>query len=523
MAAEPASQTVGRRIRDRRQHQEVTQASLASSAGISAAYLNLIEHDKRQIGGSLVRKIAACLNVDAADLTGGAHHRLASDVMEIARTLSVRDLNDGRAAQFVDRHPEWARIFIQLHRAYRDAEDTAIALSDRLSQDPTIRELSHTVLSRITAIRSFAEILQQHTDIGDADRQRFTTIITTQSDELADSAREMIALLGGSLSDSRPSSPADEVDDFFIHHGNHFPVLEDAADRLRAGFDRRPGPLGSQIAERLSTMEQSVPNTDNSNQMPPTTPETTIRFAHARSLIMAEFPDILDTMIDDERLTTDTARNRALGAIASYGAAALLFPYERFLETAERERYDIDRMGAIFAGSFEQMAHRMVTLRRVGAEGVPFAFLRADPAGNLSKPLSIAGLRMPRYGGSCPLWAIHAAFAVPDRPVVQLAVLPEGERYLFIARNVRKRTASYGETPVTFSVMLACDVAYIDRIVYGDSFATHRRSLETPVGHNCRSCRRTACAQRAHPQIMPQIMPAFEDIDVSAPRQQGTG
>ncbi|MEM7443076.1 MAG: short-chain fatty acyl-CoA regulator family protein [Pseudomonadota bacterium] len=492
-----AGNNTGKRIRDWRQGREITQAALAKAAGISAAYLNLIEHDKRQIGGSLLRKIAVHLDIDPADLTGTAHPRLVSDVLEIARTLAVPSVDENRAAQFVDRHPDWARIFIQLHRAYRDAEETAIALSDRLSQDPTIRDLSHTVLSRVTAIRSFAEILEQHSDIGDTDRQRFTSIITTQSDELAGSAREMITLLGGSLGEARPTSPAEEVDDFFIHHGNHFPVLEDATDNLRTDLERQPGSISTQIAERLAAAN----GIDKPHS--PAIPQTTTRFAQARAYVTQELSTILEAAIDDKRLTTNEARKRASAALASYGAAALLFPYDRFLEAAERERYDIDRLCALFSGSFEQVAHRMVTLRRVGSEGVPFSFLRADPAGNLSKPFSVSGLRMPRYGGSCPLWAVHAAFATPERPVVQLAVMPEGERYLFIARNVKKRMAAYGEPPVTFSVMLACDAAYLDRIVYGDSFATSRQSLETPVGHSCRSCRRTNCAQRAHAQILP--------------------
>lgn len=492
--------TTGKRIRDRRLAQEMTQAELAKRAGISAAYLNLIEHDKRQIGGSLLGKIADLLRTDLADLTGSVRQRLASDVLEIARALGTPDVDGIRAAQFADRHPEWARIFIRLHRAYRDADETAIALSDRLSQDPTVRELSHTVLSRVTAIRSFAEILQQHGDIGHSDRERFTTIITDQSDELAESAREMITLLGGSLGEARPTSPAEEVDDFFIHHGNHFPSLEDAAGDLRARFERQPGTLGSQITERLAALSETA---NRHEPAPPShMPETTVRFAQARRLVVADLPDALKSVIDDDRLTTDAARERALRAVASYAAAALLFPYERFLETAEQARYDIDRIGAIFAGSFEQVAHRLVTLRRPGAEGVPFAFLRSDAAGNLSKPLSISGLRMPRYGGSCPLWAVHAAFAVADRPIVQLAVMPEGERYLFIARNVKKRMTAYGEPPVTFSVMLACDVAYSDRIVYGDGFTAARTSLETPVGHNCRSCRRVDCGQRAYAPVM---------------------
>jgi XRE family transcriptional regulator, fatty acid utilization regulator len=230
-------------------------------------------------------------------------------------------------------------------------------------------------------------------------------------------------------------------------------------------------------------------------------PPPTQRFILARRLAALEMAELIDERVRDERLTSPEAEALARHALSGYAAACLLFPYDAFLGAAIEGRYDIDRLGRRFDANFEQVAHRLVTLRRPGATGVPFAFLRTDPAGNTSKPFSIAGLRVPRLGGACPLWAIYAAFAQPDRTIAQLAEMPQGERFLFIARRVSKGPEGFGAPPTLFSVMLGCDIAHAGALVYGDAFSGAPETQATPVGFSCRACPRSACAQRAQPAI----------------------
>ncbi len=471
------------------------------------------------IGGALLKRIAGALDIDLDRLSGAEDAALAQDVAELARTLSLQGLDEASASRFVGQFPEWAAAFQQLYRRYRDATETALALSDRLSQDPALMELSHAVLTQISAIRSFAEILEQYPDLDASERLRFSGIIAGQSDRLGSSAREMIALLDGASNAPTPTSPGSEVDDFINQSENHFPALEQAADDLRRALSTLSQPLGAAIANRLTqihgirvaaygegaaTGPAEAPGAEDADALRfgEGVLETTARFQIARRLVELELADLIDELVQNERLTSDNARSIARRAMANYAAGALLFPYDVFVEAAEETRYDVDRLGQRFGGSFEQVAHRLVTLRRPDAAGVPFAFLRADPAGNLSKPFSIPGLRMPRFGGACPLWAIYAAQASPDRTVSQLAEMPTGEQYLFVARSQSKRAAAFGGLPVRFSVMLACDAAFGDRIVYYDAYASGRRSLAAPVGVNCRSCPREDCAQRAQPAIL---------------------
>lgn len=504
---------IGQRIRNSRKDKGLTQSDLASDIGISPSYLNLIEHDKRMIGGKLMKRIAEALNVDIGWLSGTEDARLAQDIIELTRSMSIDDLDEQNALNFVAQTPEWANAFLALHRRYQDVTETALALSDRLSQDPALMELSHAVLTQITSIRSFAEILEQYRDLSPEERNRFSSIIASQSDQLGSSARAMIELLSSSSETEKPTSPANEVDDFIIYYSNYFPDLEWAAEAIQKELELSPSGLHAAIQDRLTTKHgitvrrayNAEPSSDDNDENylihPEGLKETTVRFREARRLADLEMADILDSLVRDSRLTSDASRQACRRALANYAAGALLFPYQTFLEAAESCRYDIERLQPRFNGSFEQIAHRLVTLRRSGAQGVPFAFLRADPAGNISKPFSISGLRMPRYGGACPLWAIYAAFG-SNQTVAQLASLSSGEQYLFVARRLTKEFSGYGASPVTYSVMLGCDASYRDRLVYGDRFANRQAGLATPVGFNCRSCPRNNCNQRAQPAIL---------------------
>jgi transcriptional regulator with XRE-family HTH domain len=62
----------GTRIRDRRLLIGMKQSALAEAAGISPSYLNLIEHNRRRIGGKLLIGLARALGVEPGVLSDGA-------------------------------------------------------------------------------------------------------------------------------------------------------------------------------------------------------------------------------------------------------------------------------------------------------------------------------------------------------------------------------------------------------------------------------------------------------------------
>ena len=502
---------IGQRIRRHRMDLGVSQSALAAEIKISPAYLNLIEHDKRLIGGALLGRLAARLGVPRSELSGDEEESLVQEVVALARTEDLPGLDEDDAVNMVAHNPGWARALLDLHGKYRSATEQTLALSDRLGQDPSLMALSHAMLTQITAIRSFAEILEAYPDLAPEERLRFSSIIASQSDQLGTDAGSMIEMLSGAADKPQSTSPEKEIDDFIIWNRNHFPVLEDAANTLRLDLAHMDERLGVAIADRLTERHgvtisfgaaagtyEASPRHLNLDE---SVPESSRRFRQARHLALVEFDSLLDELTRDDRLTSQDSCDRAKAALASYTAAALLFPYEPFLEAAETDRYDIERLAGRFRGSIEQVSHRLVTLRRPGAEGIPFSFLRTDPAGNISKPFSIPGLRMPRFGGACPLWALYSALAAPERTVAQLASIPEGGRFLFIAKRVDKQLTGFRSPRIVHAIMLGCDAVHASRTVYGDGFSGAADLMATPVGFNCRSCTRPDCGQRAAPAV----------------------
>ncbi len=508
---------IGDRIRTERKRRGMSQGELARRLSVSPGYLSLIENDKRQIGGALLKRIAAILEVDPRALSATNEGRLAKDLGELARALALPGLDEKAAATLVGLSPAWGHAFVRLYRELQDTRAQVEALGERLSRDPEVLSLTHRIFTQITAIRSFAEILSDCDNLSAGERKRFADIIAAQAGELSASAKDMMGCLETTPEAPVTVSPAHEVDDFLMDHGNYFAAIEEAAERLLPQLLASGLPLEVAIAARLEEdhgvrvlrADGAAPAACAAGRrdlvLPPAMPPATVRFRLARELAARAFARTVERVLAGSRLSSEEARARARSALARYGAGCLVLPYDRVLEEAGRTRYDIDAMAARLGASFEQIAHRLVTLRRPDAEGIPFAFLRTDPAGNISKRFSSHEIRMPHVTGACPLWIVYAAFQTPGITRTQMVEMPDGERFLFIARKVTKAPTGYGRPPVQFSVMLGCDSAHAGRTVYGDAFAAGHDSLVIPAGYDCRSCGRPTCEQRAFP---PALTPA---------------
>ena len=514
---------IGFRISNRRKSLKISQASLARSLGISASYLNLIENNKRDIGGALLNRVAAQLDIDIEELAGRTEQKLLQDLEEAFADPMVESLpfRPDERRELVAQYPASAAALARLHRAYADAVSNADAYADRLRSDPLLSQLLHQILSGVTAIRSSAEILEDVTDLDDAERQRFLAAIGRETRALSDVARNLIGQFDTSSQIRRSVSPAREIDDLIIEQKNYFPALEDAADELRREIDRA-GPFG--IATLTDLLGQKFGVSVRIGG-PPDDPDfpgqyrfdaagRQIWFQGATTLATRQFQlarlygelaaaDAIATTLQSAMLSTPIARRLASRAVGSYLAGAMVFPYARVLADAEAAAYDIDHLRQVYYASFEQVAHRLVTLRRPGEEGIPFGFLRSDPAGRLTKHFPLPGLLLPNSGHACPLWAIYSAFRTPDVPLRQVVRFSDGSRYLFLARTVQRRTASFREQVAASSVMLACDVLHADRTIYGSGLDLSDLSADIPVGPSCRLCTRRDCASRQEEALSP--------------------
>ncbi|HEY8576887.1 MAG TPA: short-chain fatty acyl-CoA regulator family protein [Devosia sp.] len=515
---------IGFRISNRRKSLKISQATLARRVGISPSYLNLIENNKRDIGGALLNRVAAQLDIPVDELAGRTEQKLLQDLEEAFAEPLLESLpfRPDERRELVAQYPASAAALSRLHRAYSSAVGNADAYADRLRSDPLLSQLLHQILSGITAIRSSAEILEEVTDLDAAERQQFLAAIGRDSRTLAEVARNLIGQFDRSSQISRSISPAREIDDLLIERQNHFPVLEEVAEQLRREIEVQGAfggaTLAKLLAERFAVTVRiggPPPEPDYPGQYRFDPDLRQLWFHGATTLATRQFqlarlygelaaPDAIKAVLATATLSTQTARRLASRAMGSYLAGAMVFPYWQFLQDAEDAGYDIDHLRQLYHASFEQVAHRLVTLRRPGEEGVAFGFLRSDPAGRLTKHFPLPGLLLPNSGHACPLWAIYAAFRTPEEPVRQLVQFTDGSRYLFLARTVRRRTGAFRDRVVASSVMLACDALHADRTVYGAGMDLADSEADIPVGPSCRLCTRRDCPSRQEEPLSPE-------------------
>lgn len=457
------SPRLGKRVRAARIRKGFTQLQLAERLGISASYLNLLEHDRRPLTTALLLKLAQALDLDLRSLGTDGGTELASDLIEVLSDALLEDhpITAREVREFVADHPDVARAMRRLHQGYLAARASLESLAERLVDDEDVT-------------REYAGI----------DRARLSS---------------------------------EQVSDYLERHLNYFPELE-----AQAELTWRDGELDAedlfrslarhlQLAHRVRVVVRTVAQMGGAvRRFDPARRELqlsealrrgsrTLQLAHQVGL--AACASLLDRLTSDPQLTSAESRALCRVALANYFAGAVLMPYAEFLRAAEAERYDIELLGHRFRVSFEQVCHRLTTMRRPGAEGVPFHMVRVDIAGNISKKFSPTGPRFPRYSGLCPLWNVHAAFLQPGMMRVQLQRMPNGSTFFSVARTVRKHLGGYGTAQVLYAIALGCDTESARRLIYADGIDLGNVEAAVPVGMTCRLCERMDCQARAFPSI----------------------
>lgn len=452
---------LGTRIRQRRREMGVAQASLARDVGISPSYLNLIEWNKRRVAGALLTRIADALGLQIEELDGQTERRLVDTLAEVAHLpeLGQLDIESERAGELIGRFPGWARAIATLARAERDASARAQTLSDRLSNDPFLREAVHRMLTRIAAVRSAAEILGDYPGIPAERRNRFVDIINEESRTLSDAGEALAAYLDQAEEANRILTPIDEVEALFMRHENRFEAIESATQRR---------------ATRL------------------TPDEPVSRRARAREVAQKDIAPLIGELISARsEIQTAAAAGRARQALTDYAADALLLPMDVFAAQASRLRYDIEQLAEAFSIEIETIARRLTALPR--DEGAPrFGYVRANAAGTIVEMRGLPDLALPRYAAACPLWVLYRAQQSPESVIRQRALFPSGARFVFAARARRSGPTGFGRPRHYVTDMVTMTEEDAAQTVYAPDVV----AIVEEVGPSCRLCPRRACEHR---------------------------
>ncbi|MDE3239897.1 MAG: DUF2083 domain-containing protein [Paracoccaceae bacterium] len=433
----------GTTLRELRARLSLTQKGFAEKLGVSLPYLNQMENNHRPVSAAVVLALAQEFGFDVTELSTGDAERLVTDMREALADPVFADappLADLRLA--ASNAPTLARAFLELHRAYRQTHERLASLDEALGrEDAALRP------SPWEEVRDFFHYCDNYIDAVDRAAERFAT-------SAADPVEAGIAALEGH--------------GIRVTHSDAAPLRSyDAAQKVLTLSSRAAGP--------------------------------TQRFQILHQVALLAQDDLLEATLDLARFQSDEARAIAKIGMANYFAGAALLPYRAFLAAAQEMRHDLERLADRFGASIEQVAHRLSTMQRPGAKGIPFFFVRVDQAGTITKRHSATRLQFARFGGACPLWNVHAAFETPGRFLRQLAETPDGVRYLCLAREVSKPGGSFHAKVRRYAIGLGCEISHAEQLVYADDLDL-TRGVE-PIGISCRICERPDCHQRSVPPL----------------------
>lgn len=449
MSSQDRKLFAGARLRRLRLQQALTQTRMADELGVSVSYLNLIERNQRPLTAAFLLKLASTYNFDLRELTGVDSDAVATELARVMGDPALTGIDAGRTelAEVAASAPGVAAALLRLH-----------GLLAAAATQP-----ANAALLVASPVERVEQLLR--------DRRNHFPELDAACEALADDLRLSAADLSAAMTDR-----------LRVRHGLTVRVLpvDVMPDHLRR-LDLHARQL--QLSEGLDASSR--------------------RFHIACQLALSELRPVIDAALigADLGAKLDKAGDRAgarigVQVLANYAAAAIMMPYGRFVASCETLGYDVELLQARFGAGFEQVAHRLTTLQRPGARGVPFFLMRLDRAGNVSKRLSAFPTPLAQHGGGCPLWAVHTAFDRPGKIVRQIVETEDNGRFLTIARTVRTYAMPFGATPPEFIIALGCELAHARALVYA-----HGLELDTtpavPIGLGCAACARDRCRQRS--------------------------
>ena len=440
---------LGPKLRVLRRELGINQTRMAEELGVSPSYLNHLERNQRPLTAQMLLRLANTYDIDIRDFVASTQEGAARELGEILSDALVRDLSVPRdeVLEVAENYPGVSEAISRFYRALTDLRRLPEQMAASPAQAPLhapldwLRETIARAGNHFPEIDAAAEVLA--------------------ADLAADEPAMLQATIRARLKD---------------RHGMGVQIVrEDVLAGTLRHYDMHRRRL--MLSERL--------------------PASGRLFALAYQLCAQEMADGIGSQVARAAPPDEDSRRLATIAITNHAAAALTMPYDRFHKAAEQSRYDLMLLRARFGVSMEQLAHRLTSLGRTGARGVPFFMAKIDRAGILSKRFEGEAWPFAKLGGTCPRWDAHDA-RKPDRVQVQLMETMDGRRFASLAVALPADGASGARGRSVIAI--GCEAKHASRIVHADGI-DFEKDEAVGVGPTCHLCERRACPDRALPPV----------------------
>ncbi|ASY44422.1 MAG: helix-turn-helix domain-containing protein [Pseudomonadota bacterium] len=438
---------LGPKLRVLRRELGLNQTRMAEELGVSPSYLNHLERNQRPLSAQMLLRLANVYDIDIRDFTARANDGGSGELSEILSDALVRDIGIARD-EVLEVSENYPGVSEAIARFYR-------ALSD---------------LRRLPG-------------------------------EAAAGERGPAPLV----------APIDWLRETIARAGNHFAEIDAGAEAIAAQLSQDPALLQAELRARLKDRHGMAVQVLRADVLAGTLRHYDMHrrrlmlserlaasgrlFAIAYHLCAQELADAIAAQVARTAPPDEDSRRLATIALTNYAAAALIMPYDRIRQAAEQCRHDLPMLRDRFGVSSEQLAHRLTSLNRTGARGIPFFMVRMDRAGIISKRFDGEAWPFARYGSTCPRWDAHGAGAV-DQVSVQLIETLDERRFVTLAMALPLPPGARGRAVIA----LGCEAKHASRIVHADGIDADKDDA-VEVGPTCHLCERRACPDRALPPV----------------------
>ncbi|WP_424930609.1 helix-turn-helix domain-containing protein [Amaricoccus tamworthensis] len=459
----------GLKIREKRRSLGIKQNELAQRVGISPSYLNLIERNKRGIGGALLNAIGRELSLSFDEMDGSAERRLRDQLQSLAEDpqIGADVMADNTIDEVIARYPAWARAAARAYRGFQDADSEVDALTDRLAHDPALAQAVHEMLTEVTALRSTAEILADPREIEPMQRKRFEKIVDEQSAKLARSCAALASYFDHTSEKRRPMSAVEEAEEY-LHRNNPAAEIENVAGSLTDLGNNDGLDLETVLSRNTTTPVRFEPDWGRNRRL------EAYAMAWAEERVEAGLSPHLTEL-------PEAAANVAKERLTLQLADAVRLPNQRMIFLGSNLNWDIDALTAAMDGDSGLIFRRIAALHRDGAPRA--GWISTDASGNTLARGGDLDLLPRTRKLDCPLWPIHRCM-VGSSTLVPVDISGTGERIA--------------------CAMARSDGLIRDMLVFPASQSPNPPSntMPTRVGSSCRICSHDPCASRREPSVI---------------------